>query len=361
MLLWFDGFDHHTATPGTDVRSTTGILNRDYTSVGNVALTLQTMPGGQGLGLRFRENDFGSFMVTKQIYDTAVTSGTLGAGFRVYYNFISSASGSEHILFQFGNFGDYAVSVCMGGIDGRLYVTGQGGIGNRLGSKGSVLNIGTLYHIEVKVVLGTGTSGSVEVRLNGAQDILVENVNTLNLTGGNIDRFRLYRNSVVTFQNVIVDDLFVWDNTGTKNNDWVGQKFVLTQFPDGDTATEEWALSVGSDSFDLVNDVPPNTGTDISSSTAGEKTEMTLENLPSTAWVPVGVMVKGLVDKSGTGVASVEIGADSGGVEDLSSGQDVVQNVPRYINHIIEDDPNGGGGLTATVVNGLNTVIRITP
>src|SRR5690606_5254270 len=106
-----------------------------------------------------------------------------------------------------------------------------------------------LYHLEIKVVQHAST-GSIEVRINGATVINETGLNTTD-TIGQIGLLAGTGSS--SAQNIYIDNLYVWDDTGAVNNDWLGERLVYTLMPDGDGPTQDWTLSTGSDTYDLLD------------------------------------------------------------------------------------------------------------
>src|SRR5690606_21555592 len=105
----------------------------------------------------------------------------------------------------------------------------------------------TLYHVEM--LLTFGNPGTVEIRVNGVTVFLDTTQNLSNSidvvqigpqTGGT---------SLVAFA---FDNLFIYDETGTTHNDFLGDRTVFTLFPSADTGDADWTLSSGSDGFDLI-------------------------------------------------------------------------------------------------------------
>lgn len=104
--------------------------------------------------------------------------------------------------------------------------------------------------IEMKVVFAAGTGGSVEVRLNGDPEILLEGIDTKPITSGGIDRFGLCSGAgtVKEFGGLYVGDgaegflgpcnarrlyQLPWDGETYPNFSLSGNKFDSTQVADG--------------------------------------------------------------------------------------------------------------------------------
>jgi hypothetical protein len=108
--------------------------------------------------------------------------------------------------------------------------------------------IGTDWvYVEVKVYFHD-TVGTVDVYVDGVSRLSVSGADTL--SGTSIpDRLRLYSNSTI-----YLDDLYVLDGSGTRNNDILGPQKVVAVFPTSDVLSE-FTPSTGSDHYALVDEV----------------------------------------------------------------------------------------------------------
>ena len=122
--------------------------------------------------------------------------------------------------------------------------------------------LSTWYYIEFKATIGSGTSGSYEVRLNGA---------TLMNNGGNgcntQNTANAYANQVFlgSVNNCYqqVDDLYVLRTDTAPNNTFLGECRIFTNLPTGDSSTnKQWTRSTGSNNYALVDEATQNSDTD---------------------------------------------------------------------------------------------------
>lgn len=102
---------------------------------------------------------------------------------------------------------------------GRLKISYNNSFTNYVAT-GSLLSVNVWYHVEIKFVLGT--SGSIEVRLNGVADCIVTNINTNYSNAGFISYIQFRSVAESTY----IDDLIIMNLLGTEFNDWLGPVYI---------------------------------------------------------------------------------------------------------------------------------------
>ncbi len=98
-----------------------------------------------------------------------------------------------------------------------------------------VLNPNTWYYIEFKVTIADSIGANTcEVQINGANDITVTTGQDLKASGNaTADNFR-FGTSGVGGGTAFFDDLYIFDGTGSDNNDFAGDSKIVTQYPNGE-------------------------------------------------------------------------------------------------------------------------------
>jgi hypothetical protein len=240
-------------------------------------------------------------------------------------------------------------------------------------------------HIEIKTVFD-GASGSVEIR--------VDEETVLNLTGINTVASVLEKNSssgeiagvadcaylsirggvnanetmpdAVEFQNVFYyDSLIVWDDTGSYNNDFLGDHFVENVLVTGDTAQADWTALAGNPYANidelLGNDAEASfIYTPTPGSPSIVSSNFTTGSLSSTSGTvaAVGVLTKARKDTDET--TELRNGVVSGGSASVGSSYEV-DGIYRYYATFFDVDPASGVAFTPTEVNNLQLQIsRVT-
>lgn len=146
-------------------------------------------------------------------------------------------------------------NVCTLWVDttGRL-VFSLGGPGGTdiVRSVGPVIKADTFHHIELKLVRHA-TTGSIEVRMDDSSSptMSATNVNT-----GSVDISQIVVGRTSPGPGTFVTDIHVWDTTGTRNNNFLGDVGVATLWPNEDVETgwtPRYRHNIGAGILDLRN------------------------------------------------------------------------------------------------------------
>lgn len=159
---------------------------------------------------------------------------TLFAATRLRISHLPSTEG-ESPYFEFNDTLNNGVICYYIDTTGRIVVKRGSSSGTEIvRSTSPVIQANTFHHIEAKFVIN-GSTGSVEIRVDDS-DIPSINVTNVNTSGGlgAIAQFRLYNTGG---QDSWWTDLHVWDTTGTRNNDFLGDVAVTTLWPNVDVET----------------------------------------------------------------------------------------------------------------------------
>lgn len=135
-------------------------------------------------------------------------------------------------------------------------------------------------HIEIKVKIH-GSTGTVEVRVNGDVYLVLTGLNTS--ASGNAYFTKVVHTGSPPSATDALDDLVIWDTTGGVNNDFLGDVRVSASFPTGAGNYTQWTPSTGSN-WQNVDDASPNDDTDYNSdSTPGHIDTFAMTDLPAAA------------------------------------------------------------------------------
>jgi hypothetical protein len=98
---------------------------------------------------------------------------------------------------------------------------------------------GSWIFLEFKAIMDTdGTDGECYLRINEATVIAVTGADTTSSSGSTIDKAEWFLTTDVNDWGV--DDMYVLDDTGTENNDYLGNSAVRGRLPNGDGALTQW-------------------------------------------------------------------------------------------------------------------------
>jgi len=145
---------------------------------------------------------------------------------------------------------------------------------------------------------------------------------------------------------VDVDDV-VWGH----GDDYLGDCRVDWLAPTADTALDDWLKSVGADAYALVDEIPNSDSDYIYSETDANETELELEDWDDTDKTPVLVSaIARIIQTAATG-DQVELGVDSGGVDDTEAVTPETEF--RYYYHEMPLDPDGSVAWTDAAIDAL--------
>lgn len=112
--------------------------------------------------------------------------------------------------------------------------------------------------VEWKVVLDTtGSNGSVEIRVNGISELLITGIDTTNVASLVWNRAYFAASSASAANPfTVLDDIYVLDSSGAKNNDWLGEHAIEASAPSGAGNRNQWESGplVGQPHHSMVNE-----------------------------------------------------------------------------------------------------------
>lgn len=201
----------------------------------------------------------------------------VGASFAL--NFEAMPQNADHWGFSLRDNGNVPILTFIVETDGSIEVKRGDATGTQIGLTSAQIPVGSWQHIEIYATR-SATVGAVEIRFNG---------NTvLNLTGQNtgaadfsvlhIGSQRGQTNAAQT--GVCLDDLIIWDKTGTEFNDFPGPVGVYVLPPNGSTVNADWSVVGAASGHDALAEVPPDFDTSyILSGGPGDISDFDLTNL----------------------------------------------------------------------------------
>lgn len=211
-----------------------------------------------------------------------------------------------------------------------------------------VMPVGQWFHVEMKVFMHSST-GTVEVRINGITDINATGLNTM-ATGNNTVNRISWGITGQAGGNFNIDDIVVWDTSGSINTDFLGDCRIQTLFPTGAGTTTNFTPSTGSN-WQNVDDNPYNDDTDYNSTaTTSNKDTFATGDLSSTSGAVKAVqsIIRFRKDDAGSHAIRRVIRSSSTDYE----GADVsVSNSYVWNREIIEADPATSAAWLISAVN----------
>lgn len=336
-LVWVEPFDIYGTNTGL-------VVSRGYTANGIAAFDgggkqrTGTVCGTFNNARLIRAFDtaqttMGQGVALSVVTLTAASANTIGGGFQ-------SAGGTREVSWC----PDVDASICVYDRTGTL-------VGRTAPNAITVLSYSWIEFKATGNVGGVANTGTVELRINGVTPAALT-INGINLP--NAFAFG-YLGGTTGGQNRY-DDWIIWDNTGTKNNDFMGDRRLFTSFPSANLALQDFTPSAGS-AFSCVKNNPPVDTTYIDGAAAGNVSEFSKDALGILSTDIAAAVVIGRLFKSDAGTASARLGVNSNGFVSNSAEQ-FPGTSGSWFNFIQELDPNGNIAWTRAAYD--LSAIRIT-
>lgn len=335
-LLFNTGFDWVDTTSSATIKAHLAYDGWFFVNEGNTV----TAAGGAGLyggkHVGFAKAGFSGYMGR----GLGANYATLIAGF-LFKTDALNASVTIVNIFSFMDGATRQVELRLHS-NGALSVARNGTI---LGSAtaGGAIAAGTWYFIEVKATFH-GSTGAVEVRKDGAAVLTLTGQNT-SATGNayaNTVAFNRSQNNAndADLGPVYNDDLYVCDNAGSANNDFLGSCRSELQVPASDVLTG-MTPSTGSNHYAVVDEVPLSASADYLTASAAAEDRFGVTALGSTPASIKGVSVISFSLKTDAGTCTARNRLTSGG----TTGNGATNATPTALGvsrDVFETDPSTG-------------------
>jgi hypothetical protein len=217
--------------------------------------------------------------------------------------------------------------------------------------------------VEVKVVV-SDTVGSVEVRFDG---VVVLNLTSLNLGTTGISACNVYPTTTGTNygRGLNWDDFYLCDDTGTTNNDFLGDVRVDAYLPTSDGIHQDFDYSSGTDAYALLDEKPPAVADYVSSATVGHKVSTKITAVEQTDALGNVLPILGVVasnicnNPEGGGIRKVTPRIEIG--ETYALGTEVtLSNLYHRVPQVLEINPDAMEAWTAETLSTANFGIDVT-
>lgn len=335
-LQWFDGGDYITTAVWP---SASGISPWDsITDINHVRVSsADARTGLNGYGF----NPSGANPAVIKTMSTNLNSGYVGFAYR--QNGVTYV-GSNPVSFV--DVGVTQVSVAINGVGQIQAFRGLGGTQIAISSLSIPLQV--YVYIEVFVKIGTGTSGEVDVWVNGVQYINAPNINTQNSGASTFNNvfFGFWNN--VGSGSISIDDIYILDTTGPAPwNTRLGDVEVVAFVPTGSGAFTQWTPVGNAQNWQNENLIPSKAFTFYNDTTAsGQRDSYTYTfTQPINTGSIFGVMPMGLMETVSAGTRTVELTARQSGVDLFSPsytlGVGFVYILKGGGSWVLETDVNG--------------------
>lgn len=226
--------------------------------------------------------------------------------------------------------------------------------GTVLGTSAAVLTgINTWYYVEAKVVLHD-TTGSVEVRVDGATVLSLTGIDTRN--GGTDPTFDTAYWGCQSTNNMYWDDVYICNGDATAPNDFLNAPRVQPMLPNGNGSTNQYVGSDGdsTDNYLLVDERPPSMTDYTQSATAGERDLYAMGDVSFATNDSVeGVRVAVRVQNADASTRNLKLGVKSGATVNMDAGQSIGTGSALSLYRMMQKNPVTTGSWTQSEVNAL--------
>lgn len=327
-LLFMDGFDHLSST--------------DLTKKWNSASSSISSPGRSGSG-QFASNG----QLAKGLPSSYAT---LVVGIAVKWSTLPN--GTQFIRFYDGLFGGGGtMQICVRqNLDGTVSVVNNSNVVLATSSSFG-MQTGVWNYFEVKVTFAGSSTGTINVKCNGASVISSNAMTTISTANASA--------SCVYFSAEAMDDVYVCDTSGTLNKDFLGDVTIKTVFPNADGTYTQFTPSTGTAHWSLVDETTNNGDTDyVSSATVGNRDTYNFTDLSSVN--VLAAQLHTIVKKEAAGdTVQVNTVCKSGAT--VTTGTKVAPGTSYQLlsSSILETDPNTGSAWTLTNLNAAEFGVEV--
>ena len=212
------------------------------------------------------------------------------------------------------------------------------------------------HYIEFKATIDNSV-GAYEIKLDGITIMSDSSVDTQNAAASSIDLVQFHRNSS---QSEEYDDIYLLDDQGLNNTDFLGDTQIETIIPDGDGNQNDFAPDSGLTNWEMVDDgdTPDDDSTFNSGGTLDDAELYTMAAMTASFDSVAAIQVRNHLRKEEAGdrQGRALIRSNTDQAEGAAHGMSTDY---RYHEHIFETDPQGGGAWTETRINALEAGFTI--
>ena len=342
-LLWVEGFEEYGTTTGAD-RTTQ--LRRRY-MLGVTSSPTYCLTGGRLGGYCLYGTGTSSYLLRNSLLtsaDTLIVGEAVSpvAGTAAEYTFLRLYDGTQlGVNLTLDNNTGEISAYCNATLLGRT--TGLG------------LVSGAWYYVEVKVKCHD-SAGTVEVRVAG--------VTKLSLAGQNTKAGAHYYHDGIRLDLMNYfyhDDVYACDNTGSVNNDFLGNCRIVGLLPSADTATKDWTPGTGTSHYAMVNETLENDDTGnnyLEDGTSGHTELWDYTDLPTLGAIK-GLQVSTICRETDAQTIGLITPVKSGATTSLDSPRPIGSTLYVARIRIVELDPNGPAAWTQASVNAAQFGVRV--
>jgi len=237
--------------------------------------------------------------------------------------------------------------------DFRLHVYRAKYMGSEeIGASTTVLVQNVWYYVELSVVIDP-SAGAFELRVNGITEASGSGYNTA--YGGNATADKVDWGD---WNYVSLDDLYLCNDLGAHNNDFLGDIAVHCLMPNGAGNYSEWAPQPGAN-WENVSEIPPDDDTSYNeTASAGNRDSYQFADLAAGGAV-LGIQLNERIRKEGAGSSHVIAPFARVAGADYDQAQESVPDNYIYVPRVLETDPSTGLAWSRAALNAAEFGIKL--
>lgn len=245
----------------------------------------------------------------------------------------------------------------------RLYLTlgGEIAVYNWIAllgtTSGANIRPGKWYYIECKANI-SNTTGSVVIKINEEQKLSLSNKDTQRSGTAEWRKFQLLGSGVYP-DNFSFDDWYVFNTSGSVNNDFVGSTRIDGILPNAAGDQTDWTPSAGAN-YTTVDENPATGDTDyVESSTSTDQDLYNYASVPTTLNVIHGVQINTDVRETDASDFTLKTLIKTGTTTSADSAQAIAGTSYETLYRIAEQDPDTSAAWTSSGINGAQFGIEV--
>lgn len=226
-------------------------------------------------------------------------------------------------------------------------------------SADGILSSSNFKYVELKATIN-GTTGSYEVRVDGATILSGTNVNTQNGSNAYVNAIGIS----ATLENsggalTYIDDLYVCDTSGTVANDFLGDVVVQTIRPTGAGTNTQFTPLSGANWENVDETTNDGDTTYVSSGTVGHRDTYAMGDIAAIGGTIFGVQVNIAARKEGTVTRGIKPVLKSGASYSLGN-ETILGTSYVYVQNQYTLNPDGSVQWTESAVNAIEAGVDVT-
>ena len=332
-LLFCDSFDHYTTIAQKWTLSATASMSAGNGRNGTAALSLSSIWSGGGYVTKTLTSSPQTLIAGVAWKTPAITAGVIPLGFL-----------------------DNGTIQCDVRLDaaGHLLITRNG---TTLATSTNSILVDIWYYLELKVTIDNSPNGQATLKVNGVTWASVVNGDTQATANASANQVKC--NHVLATSSTLYDDLYVCDDQGSYNKDFLGDVRVECIMPDGAGATADWDPSAGAN-YECVDEIPPDSDTTyVSTATATEVDTYEFDDVTPTTGTVLAVVTYMFARKDDAGARVINSVVRPVATDYASGASHSVGDSYAYYSDIYEENEEVAGVWTIATVNASEFGVKL--